>query len=74
MALTHRQMVQEALGNQEVNTNAEVQEYIHDFLGTLLSTGEISDLRYGLAWTRPACEISQEESASLNTFYSGVEA
>ena len=25
-------------------------------------------------WPRPACEISQEEAASLNTLYSGVEA
>lgn len=25
-------------------------------------------------WKRPVCEISQEESASLNSLYSGVEA
>lgn len=25
-------------------------------------------------YRRPACEISQDEAASLNTFYSGVEA
>lgn len=43
--LTHEQMVQEALGNQEITTNGEVQEYIRDFLGVTISTGEISDIR-----------------------------
>ncbi len=54
---------------------------IHNALRTLKRNGILDtddDGRYFAVSTRnagrPACEISQDEAASLNGFYSGVEA
>lgn len=91
MALTHKQMVEEALSpdqaarkyDDDEMTDQDVQAYVLMNFSEQMSIEEIAELRHSNSeenaaerpasswrdYQRPACEMSQEEAAFLNSPY-----